>query len=152
MGEVSIGTSRGHVNMEISGRDLVSRADEATDWADQSIGEGEAEPDGGKEHCQRKKYENGRKTQFEAVPMSFKATPHVGDEGGVFRDLGRQRVDPPRGVEELPTGAGDRPNADEDVADAEEAAERLAVQGVLEVGWGRLGDQLLCLALRDEER
>src|ERR1700722_20835557 len=114
MAEVSIGTARWQVNMVIAARDLVSGADQATDWSDQSIGKSEAEPDGGKEHCQRKKYENGRKTQFEAVPMSFKATPHVGDEGGVFRDLGRQRVDPPRGVEELPPGAGDRPNGDDD--------------------------------------
>ena len=84
--------------------------------------------------------------------MSFEASPHVGDERGVFRDLGRQRIDPARGVEELPFGAGDRPNADEDVADAEEAAQRLAIQGVLEVGRLGPGDQLVVRSLRDDDR
>ena len=84
--------------------------------------------------------------------MGLEAPPHVGDEGGVFRDLGRQRVNSPRGVKELPRGPGDRPDADENVAGPEKPAERLAVQGVVEVGRVRPGDQLFVRALRDDGR
>ena len=101
---------------------------------------------------------SARSTKTVAKPSSrlclwaSKRRPHVGDERGVFRNLGRQRVNPSRGVQELPVGAGDRPNADEDVADAEEAAERFAIHGVLEVGRLRFGDQLLVRPLRDNDR
>ena len=74
--------------------------------------------------------------------MGFETRPDVGNERRVFRDLGRQRVDPPRGVQELPFSAGNRPNADENVADPEEAAERFTIQGVPEVRRLRSGDQL----------
>ena len=152
MAEVSIRPSRRHLNVKVAGSDLVGSADQAADRPDQSIGEGESEPDGGKQHGEREEHEDGRKTQLKAVPMGLEARPHVGDERGVFGDLGRQRVDPPRRVQELPVGAGDRANPDKDVADAEKAAERLAIHGVLEVGRLRSGDKLLVRPLRDNDR
>src|SRR5277367_1119710 len=84
--------------------------------------------------------------------MSLKATPHIGDERRVFRDLGRQRVDPSRSVQELPIGPGNWPNANEEVADSEEAAERFTIDGVLKVGRLRSGDQLVVRPLRDNDR
>ena len=79
--------------------------------------------------------------------------PHMLEtSGGVLGNLGRQRVDPPRRVKELPAWAGDRANADENIADAQEAAQRLAVQRVLEIGRLRPGDQLLVRAVSDHDR
>ena len=152
MAEVSILTARRHLNMKVAGSDLVRGADQASDRPDQPIGEGEAQPDGGKQHRQRQEHEDGGEAQFKTVPMGLEASPYVGDERGVFSDLGRQGVNSSRSVQELPVGARDGPNADEDVADAEEAAERLAVYGVLKVGRLRSGDQLRVRPLRDNDR
>src|ERR1700722_20078793 len=133
MTEVSVRRAGWHLNIEIAGSDLVRRADQATDRSDQPIGEGKAQPDGGKEHGERQEHENSRESQLKTMPVGLEASPHVGNEPGVFRDLCRQGVDASRGIEKLPFGAGDRPNANEDVANAEEAAQSLAIQGVLKV-------------------
>src|SRR5258705_2734 len=83
----------------------------------------------------------GCETQLKAVPMRFEARPDVGNEGRVFRDLGRQRVNPSGSVQELAVRPRDRANANEDVADPEEAAERFAIDGVLKIRRFRFGDQ-----------
>ena len=141
-----------HLNMQVAGGDLVGGANEPADRSDKPVGPSEAEPDRREQHRQGQHHEHGGKAEFEAVPVGLEASPHVGDERGVLGDLGRQRVDPARGVEELSVGAGDRPNADENVADPEKAAERLAVQGVLEVGRVGPGDQLFVRAFGDHGR
>ena len=129
MAEVSVRSPRWHLNLKIAGSDLVGGADEAADRSDQPIGERQAEPDGREQHGEREEHENGGETQLKAVPVRLKACPDVGNERRIFRDLGRQRVDPSRGVQELPVSPGNRPNADEDVAGPEEAAERFTIAG-----------------------
>src|SRR5580693_3643580 len=84
--------------------------------------------------------------------MGFKAPEQVGDAGGVLRDLRRKRIDCARSVEELSVCTGYRPNADKRVARAQIAAERLAVDGILEVGSFRRRDELDVRALRNLER
>src|SRR3984885_5601844 len=152
MAEVSVRSARWHLNLKIAGSDLVRGADEAADRSDQTIGEGKAEPDGGEQHGERQEHENGGETQLKTVPMSLKAPPHVGNERRVFRDLGRQWVDPSRSVQELPVGAGNRPYADEDVANPEESAKRFTIRSVLKVRRLRSGDELVVRPLRDNDR
>src|SRR3984957_11225107 len=152
MTKVSVRSARWHLNLKIAGGDLVRSADEAADRSDQTIGEGEAEPDGREQHGEREKHENSGETQLKAVPMRFEARPDVGNERRIFRDLGRQRVDPSRSVQELAFGSRNRPNANEDVADPEESAERFTIDGVLKVRRLRFGDPLLVRPLCDNDR
>ena len=52
------------------------------------------------------------------MTVRLETAEQVGHAGGVLGDLGRQRIDLARRVEELALGAGNRANADKDVADA----------------------------------
>ena len=142
MAEISLRTARRHLNIEVARRHLVGGADQATDRSDQAIGESEPDPDRGKQHREREEHKHRGEPELEAVPMRLEASPHVGDERRVFRDLGGQRVDPARRIQELPVGAVNRPNADEDIPGAEKPAQSLPVHRVLEVGGLGPGDQL----------
>ncbi len=70
-------------------------------------------------------HEHGGEAELQAAPVRLEPSPQIGDARGVFRDLGGERIDAARGVQELAFGAGDRSDGDKDVAGAEKAAQRL---------------------------
>src|ERR1700751_887286 len=77
--EVSIGTARRHLNMEIAGSNFIGRVNETADGWEKPIGEGQSKPDRREQHGERQHHEYGRKAQLEAVPMSLKTSPHIGN-------------------------------------------------------------------------
>ena len=103
MAEVSIPTARRHLNMKVAGSDLVRGAGSGP-WIGLTSRLAKARPSqmAEKQHRQRQEHEDGGEAQFKTVPMRLEASPYVGDERGVFSDLGRQGVNSSRSVQELP--------------------------------------------------
>ena len=142
MAKVAIGSARRHMDVEVAGADLVGCADQAADRPDQPVRPGQPEPDRRKQHGQRQHDEHGGEAELQTAPMRLEPAPHGWPRSPRPRRPWRQRIDAARGVEELAFGAGNRPDGDEDVANAEKAAQVLARQRVLEVGRVGSGDKL----------
>ena len=66
MGEVALRPPNRHLDVEIAGRDLVGRVDQAADRRDEPVGEVEAEPDRREEDDQRDQREHGREGDLDA--------------------------------------------------------------------------------------
>ena len=127
MAEVSVGTAGRHLDMEIAGRDLVGRADQAADRADQPIGEGQSKPDRREQHGERQHHEHGREGELEAVAVEPRSAPtSLETRAASSVTLAVKGSNAARRVEELAVGLGDRANGDENIAGPEKPGRRVS--------------------------
>ena len=147
MAEIALGFVSWHLHIEIACGDLVGGANEATDRADELIGESQAHPDRGDQQGQRKHDEHAGETQLDISSVAFEIGECGRDVVGIPRHLFRDRIDRAARIEETLVDPVDRPQSDEDVAAGEQSAKRLTRSGVGEIGRGGSGDQLAIGAL-----
>ncbi len=137
MGEVPLPSADRHLDVEIAGRDLVGRVDEAADRRHETIGEVEAEPDRGEKDDQRDQREHRREGDLDPDLLLLERLVDRDARLGDRRELDSARIDLAGDVEHAPLMGRQLEGRSEDVVLAREQAQRPGVAGILEIGGPR---------------